>query len=855
MFQQLMKQVADLTIDNEERLKGVIDLVFEKAISEPNFSVAYANMCRCLTTLKVPIPDKPGATVNFRKLLLNRCQKEFEKDKDDDAVIDKKQREIDAAVTSEEKTRLQEELKEARDKARRRSLGNIKFIGELFKLKMLTEPIMHDCIVKLLKNHDEESLECLCRLLTTIGKDLDFEKAKPRMDQYFNQMEKIIKERKTSSRIRFMVQDVIDLRQNNWVPRRGDQGPKTLEQIHRDAQIEEHQQQLRVQQQLLSKQDKRRGAPGTSCAGGRGSQGIDEAGWNTVPIAKNSRPIDTNRLSKITKPGAMDYSNQVLAPAGRLGGWVKGSSGGSGSKPNDTGVDSGRPATLNRFSALQQSSSTDNFDARRVVPRSSSSRDRSEKGERERGDRFERSERHDRNEKIDHGEKCDKSDRAEKLERSDRNRPQLTKRSYSKEVDDRSRERERRSSQEPVRRVASMTEERDRGHVRDQSRESVKLEPVSVSVTPDKPALSEEEFEKKSKAIIEEYLHINDIKEASQCVQELESPKTLHIFVRSGIESTLERSALAREHMGILLYHLVKAGTLSKEQYCKGLHEILEIAEDMEIDIPHIWQYLAELIVHMLHDGGIPMGDLFREVAKPLITIGKAGLLLADLLSLLCKGMSRKKAGSLWREGDLSWKEFLPEEKDINQFVTDKKVEFTLGNESSHEESSSKTEVSFNDLCEQFDKLIKEKADNQRIFDWIEANIDEKQIVSSVFIRALMKSVCHSAVVFENPIRVDTEVIQNRVKVLTKYLDSDPQRELQALYALQALMAKLEQPPNLLRTFFDVLYDEDVISEEAFYKWESSKDPAEQQGKGVALKSVTAFFTWLREAEEESEGN
>lgn len=34
----------------------------------------------------------------------------------------------------------------------------------------------------------------------------------PRMDQYFNQMDKIIKERKTSSRIRFMLQDVLDLR-------------------------------------------------------------------------------------------------------------------------------------------------------------------------------------------------------------------------------------------------------------------------------------------------------------------------------------------------------------------------------------------------------------------------------------------------------------------------------------------------------------------------------------------------------------------------------------------------------------------------------------------------------------------
>lgn len=54
MFQQLMKQVTELTIDTEERLKGVIDLIFEKAISEPNFSVAYANMCRCLMGVSCP---------------------------------------------------------------------------------------------------------------------------------------------------------------------------------------------------------------------------------------------------------------------------------------------------------------------------------------------------------------------------------------------------------------------------------------------------------------------------------------------------------------------------------------------------------------------------------------------------------------------------------------------------------------------------------------------------------------------------------------------------------------------------------------------------------------------------------
>ncbi|NXR94696.1 IF4G1 factor, partial [Hypocryptadius cinnamomeus] len=768
MFQQLMKQVMELSIDTEERLKGVIDLVFEKAISEPNFSVAYANMCRCLMGLKVPTTDKPTVTVNFRKLLLNRCQKEFEKDKDDDEIFEKRQKEMDDASAPEEKARMKDELEEARDKARRRSLGNIKFIGELFKLKMLTEAIMHDCVVKLLKNHDEESLECLCRLLTTIGKDLDFEKAKPRMDQYFNQMEKIIKEKKTSSRIRFMLQDVIDLRRNSWVPRRGDQGPKTIDQIHKEAEMEEHREHIKVQQ-LMSK-DKRRGPPGPS-SGGRSSLVADD-GWNTVPISKGNRPIDTSRLTKITKPGSIDSNNQLFAPGGRLS-WGKGSSGGSGAKPADSASDSGRPATstLNRFSALQQSMPAESPESRRVVQRSSSSRDRSEKAG-DRGDRESRSEKgSDRLERLDRGE------------RVDRNRSALTKRSFSKETEDRSREREKQGGPEAVRKAASMTEERDR------SRESIKQEPTPPA-TSTKPALSEEELEKKSKAIIEEYLHINDMKEALQCVQELGSPSSLYIFVQNGIESTLERSTISREHMGALLCQLVKAGTLSKEQYYKGLREILEIAEDMEIDIPHIWLYLAELITPILQEEGIPMEELFREITKPLVPIGKATTLLVEVLGLLCKGMGQKTAGKLWRDGGLSWKEFLPEDQDVNKFVTEQKLEYTMGDSS---DMPSRKELTSEELCKQMDKLLKENPNNQRIYDWIEANLSEQQVSSNTFIRALMTSVCHLAIVFENPYRVDAMVIRNQAKLLQKYL-RDEQKELQALYALQALVVKLDQP-------------------------------------------------------------
>ncbi len=57
--------------------------------------------------------------------------------------------------------------------------------------------------------------------------------------------------------------------------------------------------------------------------------------------------------------------------------------------------------------------------------------------------------------------------------------------------------------------------------------------------------------------------------------------------------------------------------------------------------------------------------------------------------------------------------------------------------------------------------------------------------------------------------------------------------------------------PGLLKKFFDVLYDEDIISEDSFNQWNSSNDPAEAHGKGVAKESVNQFFQWLASAEEE----
>jgi translation initiation factor 4G len=81
-------------------------------------------------------------------------------------------------------------------------MADIIFIGELYKEKMLTDKIMHECVFRRLlgdvKNPIESDLEALCKLLTTIGKVLDVPKAKTYMDAYFKRM-------LISSRIRYLL--------------------------------------------------------------------------------------------------------------------------------------------------------------------------------------------------------------------------------------------------------------------------------------------------------------------------------------------------------------------------------------------------------------------------------------------------------------------------------------------------------------------------------------------------------------------------------------------------------------------------------------------------------------------------
>lgn len=215
-FMKISDQILLIAAQSKDETDGrtlrqVIQLTFEKATDEAHWAQMYAEFCkRMLESMSPEIKDegilnKEGQVVVggalFRKYLLNRCQTEFERGWKMN-LPDKPEGQ------SEEAVMLSDEYYIAAA-AKRRGLGLVRFIGELFKLGMLTERIMHQCVHKLVDYEgmpDEAEVESLTSLLKTIGQNLDGnERGTSLMDAYFQRIQGMMNTEGLPSRLRFML--------------------------------------------------------------------------------------------------------------------------------------------------------------------------------------------------------------------------------------------------------------------------------------------------------------------------------------------------------------------------------------------------------------------------------------------------------------------------------------------------------------------------------------------------------------------------------------------------------------------------------------------------------------------------
>ncbi|MED6212624.1 hypothetical protein PIB30_085285 [Stylosanthes scabra] len=560
-FEKLFEQVKAVNIDNAVTLTGVISQIFEKALMEPTFCEMYANFCSHLAA-ELPDFSEDNEKITFKRLLLNKCQEEFERGEREQEEANK--------VDEGEVKQSDEQREEKRIKARRRMLGNIRLIGELYKKKMLTERIMHECIKKLLgqqQDPDEEDIEALCKLMSTIGEMIDHPKAKVHIDAYFERMGLLSKNMNLSSRVRFMLKDAIDLRKNKWQQRRKIEGPKKIEEVHRDATQERQAQTGRLGRGLGNNPARRNPVDfGPRGASMLPSPVAQMGGVRGLPAqirgygSQDARIEDRHDARILSVPLSQRLGDDSIT-LGPQGGLARGMS-----IRGSTAVSSS--TSFNGYSNLAEGSPYNSREglASRYIPDRFAAQIASDQSSSQEGN-------------INYGNMD--------LRKADGNfdRPVVTSPS------------------------------RPHGT-------AVSQNPSSERVWP------EERLRDMSMAAIREYYSARDEKEVVLCVKDLNSPSFHPSMVSIWVTDSFERKNTERDLLAQLLVNLVKSqdGTLSQAQLIKGFESVLSTLEDAVNDAPKAPEFLGRIfakvvtehvvslkeIGQLIHNGGDEAGSLLQ---------------------------------------------------------------------------------------------------------------------------------------------------------------------------------------------------------------------------------------------------
>ncbi|CAI9781637.1 unnamed protein product [Fraxinus pennsylvanica] len=607
-FEKLFEQVKQVNIDNVVTLNGVISQIFDKALMEPTFCEMYANFC---FHLAVGLPDLSveNERINFKRLLLNKCQEEFERG-------EKEEEEANKADVEGEAKQSEDEREEKRIRARRRMLGNIRLIGELYKKKMLTERIMHECLKKLLGQHqdpDEENIEALCKLMSTIGEMIDHPRAKEHMDAYFEIMAQLSNNMKLSSRVRFMLKDSIDLRKNKWQQRRKVEGPKKIDEVHRDAAQERQAQTSRLARAPNIGSSGRRGPPldfaprapnmsssPSSQMGGFRAVPLQLRGYGSQDFRSEERHHFENRTTVSLPQRPLSNDSITLGPQGGL---ARGMAfRGQPSAPGLPLVEMSSPG-----------------DARRIEPGLngfSSMPERTVYGQR------------------------------------DDLRPRYMPERFSiPSVYNQSNPQEQ-SNNHGNRDIRNADHFFDRSLPTSPSTQD--WPPTSMQDASSEKMWPEERLKYKSLSTIKEFYSARDENEVALCIKELNAPSFYPSMISIWVADSFERKDTERDLLTKLLIGLMKTrdGMISKDQLIKGFEDVLATLEDAVNDAPKAAEFLGRIFAKVIMENVISLSEVGQlifeggEEQGRLVVIGLA----AEVLGIILETIKSEKGDSLLTE-------------------------------------------------------------------------------------------------------------------------------------------------------------------------------------------------------------
>ncbi|XP_018007332.1 eukaryotic translation initiation factor 4 gamma 1 isoform X2 [Hyalella azteca] len=855
-YDKLKDPFRDTIVKNSKHMKSLVNLIFDKAVLEQHFAGEYAKLCKYVVDNRSDSKNSSPEVMSFRNSLLAKCQHEFEKRHKEEALrnqeiqksldriskctdpeqkiklekeheekfLDKTAlqrakllKEIDECEAEDKKKILEEELELLDEVTRRKSVGLIKYVAELYKQELLRSKIILTLLKDLVADiHRSEQAEILCKLFITIGAVLWNQvdaQGKNTIKTCISDIKKhsqVVKE----SRIKFMLLDVIDLFENGFVAKHRSQkqvGPTTKAQVLENMSVE---QQLDKQIAMASSHNSgNRHSEGKFQSGryDRGSNHRDGFSQESTQIWKtvmNSSAPTKNRTPFIRSLGQNNSDsgseNQRLGPGGAgFSMWSRGASGGaSGSKDTSRGNTTNanntpNPVRGNRFGIFAQDDDLGGPEmhsrhmGHRNNPFTKNSTSDKDGGAASRGG---------------YGDSRGEQMRGASLGDRGNN---MGRNAYAQSGDVRNKS----LSREPM--AAAETQG---SNGRYQNSGSPSLPARDESPPSDEP---EEEIRQKILSTTEEYLGVQDLTEVIWNIENQIKTKNLKHFVSVILNACSEKKASERKAIGELFLELFNKRVLTESVFLAGAKMVMSDLPDISVDVPQVTQNVSSMIAPSLMRGHLKLKDIWT-LAQDADHL-KIKFFCHTLMNIA--SIREDEALRLWVTSDLKWEEIFKVEGNARPYdISDELNRYNLSFLLTSEDES------MSDYYHQWCK-------KQNL-----ANINDRTAMKKLVTDLVMPLVKGSEITAEID---DFDNLCDRAEGLKRFIEQEKcdrqQVELSVLYAMQAIAVANGVPKGLLECMFDAANTTLLVSLESFQAWEST-DNDEEAGQGVCVTSVKNFI-------------
>ncbi|XP_029000162.1 eukaryotic translation initiation factor 4 gamma 2a [Betta splendens] len=683
-------------------------------------------------------------------------------------------------------------------------LGNIKFIGELGKLNLIHESILHKCVKTLLEKKKRvqlkdmgEDLECLCEIMKTVGPKIDHDKAKSLMDQYFSRMRCLTNNTELPARIRFLLQNTVELRDNNWVPRKAyvDNGPKTISQVRRDA--------------------------------------VKDLGVFIPPPSDGMRNDFFMENSYL--PTKVKYDRETLGGLADMFGQMPGS-----------GIGTGPGVIQDHYSPTMGRHRANPLFNGHIGNGNNSHQPQFDGGNKPFLKPNQGQSSPVFNHKQNHSGQMQSKDMAPRFSKKGKvNADEISLRPAQSFTMNK--------KQVPkLQPQITMIPQSAQGSLGQAPQLGLKANPPPIQEKPvksNKAPPTKEELRKMTETLVADYLNSKNISDSVDAVREFKAPKHFQSEMLNRIVVySLDRSDDDKESVSTLIHALCTEGLVTGENLMQAFLSVLDQCPKIEEEVPLVKSYLAQFAARAIVADLISIADLAHQLEN-----GAHFPLFLLCMQQLVKLRDREWLSDLFQQSKVNMQKMLPE---IDQ-NKDRMLEILEGKGLSFLFPLMKLE-------KELLKQIKVDPSPQSIYKWIKDNISPKLHTDKGFVNILMTSFLQYISYETNPhddeeqlsaptkeqLDEEKQLLLSFKPVMQKFLHDHIELQVGALYALQVHCNTKAFPKGMLLRYFVNFYDMEIIEEEAFLSWKEDVTQ-EYPGKGKALFQVNQWLTWLETAEEE----